>query len=60
MASEDFADMLQIVPGAYCWLGMDEGPPLHSPDYRFDDDIIPLGAALLARLVEQRSSSEGS
>jgi amidohydrolase len=60
MASEDFADMLRVVPGAYCWLGMAHGPPLHSPNYRFDDEIIPLGAALLARLVEQQAAPRGS
>jgi amidohydrolase len=60
MASEDFADMLRVVPGAYCWLGMDRVAPLHSPLYEFDDEIIPLGAALLARLVEQQSSPRTS
>jgi hippurate hydrolase len=58
MGSEDFADMLHAVPGAYCWLGMNAGAALHNPNYQFDDDIIPLGAALLARLVERRSRSE--
>jgi hypothetical protein len=28
---------------------------LHNPNYQFDDEIIPLGASLLARLVEQQS-----
>jgi amidohydrolase len=60
MGSEDFADMLQVVPGAYCWLGMAPGAALHNPNYRFDDDVIPLGASLLARLVEQQSRSPGS
>jgi hippurate hydrolase len=57
MGSEDFADMLQAVPGAYVWLGAQPGPALHNPGYRFDDEILPLGAALLARLVEKRSSA---
>jgi amidohydrolase len=55
MASEDFADMLHVVPGAYCWIGMAPGAALHNPNYQFDDEIIPLGASLLARLVEQQS-----
>ena len=55
MGSEDFADMLHAVPGAYCWLGMTPGPALHNPNYQFDDEIIPLGASLLARMVEQQS-----
>jgi hippurate hydrolase len=56
MGSEDFADMLQAVPGAYVWLGQTPGPGLHNPAYQFDDAILPLGAALLARMVETRSS----
>jgi amidohydrolase len=56
MGSEDFADMLLAVPGAYCWLGMKEGAALHNPNYQFDDEVIPLGASLLARLVEQQSA----
>jgi hippurate hydrolase len=58
MGSEDFADMLQAVPGAYVWLGAAPGPALHNPNYRFDDEILPLGAALLARLVEKRSEAD--
>jgi hippurate hydrolase len=54
MGSEDFADMLLAVPGAYAFLGQDGTGPLHSPAYSFDDDIIPLGAALLARIAERR------
>jgi amidohydrolase len=57
MGSEDFADMLQAVPGAYVWLAGTPGPALHNPSYRFDDAILPLGAALLARLVEKRSAA---
>ena len=56
MGSEDFADM-QAVPGAYVWLAGTPGPALHNPSYRFDDAILPLGAALLARLVEKRSAA---
>jgi len=57
LGSEDFADMLQAVPGAYVWLGQTPGPGLHNPAYQFDDAILPMGAALLARMVETRSSS---
>lgn len=56
MASEDFADMLNIVPGAYFFIGQENTAPLHSPSYEFDDDIIPVGAALLASIVQTRSS----
>jgi amidohydrolase len=57
MGSEDFADMLHAVPGAYLWIGQKGGPQLHNAGYDFDDEIIPLGASVLARLVETRSSS---
>ncbi|NTJ43678.1 amidohydrolase [Agrobacterium larrymoorei] len=55
MASEDFADMLKIVPGAYFFIGQENSAPLHNPAYKFDDDIIPVGAATLASVVEARS-----
>jgi hippurate hydrolase len=57
MGSEDFADMLQRVPGAYLWVGQRPGPALHNAEYDFDDDIIPVGASLLARLVEKRGAA---
>jgi hippurate hydrolase len=57
MGSEDFADMLHKVPGAYVWVGTAETAALHNPSYRFDDGILPIGAALLARLVEKRAGA---
>ena len=54
MGSEDFADMLRLVPGAYCTLGHAGDVPLHSPAFVLDDAILPLGAAILARMVETR------
>jgi amidohydrolase len=54
MASEDFADMLRAVPGAYFWLGQTPGPPVHNPGYVFDDGILPIGASLLARIAERQ------
>jgi amidohydrolase len=54
MGSEDFADMLRAVPGAYCWLGHSGDVPLHNPGFVFDDTILSTGASLLARLVETR------
>ena len=55
--SEDFAFMLRNVPGAYVWLGQGPGAhsaSLHHPSYDFNDDVLPLGAALLAALAERR------
>ncbi|MDO1583803.1 M20 aminoacylase family protein [Rhizobium oryzicola] len=51
-ASEDFAYMLQARPGAYIFAGNGEGAPLHSPQYRFNDDIIAPSATLWVRLAE--------
>jgi hippurate hydrolase len=58
MGGEDFSFMLQVKPGAYIRVGqgLPEGPgpyPLHNSRYDFNDDILPLGAALHAALVEQ-------
>lgn len=54
--SEDFADMLGRVPGAYLLLGQGDGPALHNPLYDFNDAILPIGASLLARLAETRTA----
>jgi hippurate hydrolase len=54
MGSEDFADMLQAVPGAYFWVGHAGSVPLHNPNFILDDGILPLGASIFARLVETR------
>lgn len=57
MGSEDFADMLQAVPGAYCWVGHAGTVALHNPSFVLDDGILPIGASLLARIVERRLSA---
>jgi hippurate hydrolase len=56
MGSEDFADMLRAVPGSYFWLGHEGNVPVHNPGFIFDDKILPVGASLLARLVETRAA----
>ncbi|UZE51485.1 M20 aminoacylase family protein [Rhodopseudomonas sp. P2A-2r] len=54
MGSEDFADMLHAVPGAYFWVGHDGDVPVHNPGYVLDDKILPIGASMFARIVETR------
>jgi amidohydrolase len=54
MGSEDFADMLHAVPGCYCWVGHAGDVPLHNPGFILDDGILPVGASILARIVEKR------
>jgi len=55
MGAEDFSFMLQVKPGAYLRIGQGgEGScMLHNPRYDFNDEILPLGSALYASLVEQ-------
>ncbi|WP_299564887.1 M20 aminoacylase family protein [uncultured Sulfitobacter sp.] len=52
--SEDFADMLKAVPGAYCVVGHAGKVPLHNPAFTLDPDILPIGASIMARVVEKR------
>lgn len=55
MGAEDFSFMLQSRPGAYLRIGQggEGGCFLHSPRYDFNDDILPLGGALMAELAER-------
>ena len=53
MGAEDFSFMLQAKPGAYLRLGQGGSAFLHNTRYDFNDEVLPLGAALHAGLVEQ-------
>ena len=62
MASEDFSYMLEKCKGAYINIGngvagSPTGVPVHNPAYQFNDEILPLGSALYARLVEAKLGS---
>ncbi len=55
MGAEDFSFMLNETPGCYLWLGQGGGASdanVHHPQYDFNDKVLPIGASLLARLVE--------
>jgi hippurate hydrolase len=55
MGAEDFAFMLNQVHGAYLFLGngpLEDGRTLHSPQYDFNDELIPIGATFWSNLVE--------
>ncbi|MEM1450193.1 MAG: M20 aminoacylase family protein [Planctomycetota bacterium] len=54
MGGEDFAFMLEEVPGCYVWLGTGGDFDLHHPKYDFNDDAAPLGASFWVELVESR------
>jgi amidohydrolase len=57
MASEDFSFMLEARPGAYINIGNGDkkgSTPVHNPGYDFNDEILPLGAAAMAGIVEKK------
>jgi len=55
-ASDDFAFMLEKIPGAYLWVGNGAGDEYgsimnHNPGYDFNDGILPLAAAYWSLLA---------
>jgi len=52
--SEDFADMLKVIPGAYCRIGHSGTTGLHNPSFFLDPEVLPVGASIMARIVERR------
>ncbi|MEM7057730.1 MAG: M20 aminoacylase family protein [Pseudomonadota bacterium] len=59
MGSEDFADMLRVVPGAYCTVGHSGTQPLHANEFFLDEDILPVGASIYAKIIERRTAAQG-
>ncbi len=61
-ASEDFARMLEVVPGCYVDIGNGTsgscGSSLHNPHYDFNDDIIPIGVDYWCRLVRDQLAGD--
>ena len=59
MGAEDFSFFLRERPGAYAFIGnggpesANKGICLHNPHYDFNDGILPVGATLFVRLVEE-------
>ena len=54
MGGEDFAFMLEEVPGCYVWLGAGGEFDVHHPRYDFNDQVIPLGVRYWTELVTSR------
>jgi hippurate hydrolase len=49
--------MLEVRPGAFINIGNAGNVgscPVHSPNYDFNDEALPIGASLFARLVEKK------
>ena len=53
MGSEDFAFMLEKKQGTYCMLGNGDTYMVHHPQYVFNQDILPIGAAYWVALTEE-------
>lgn len=56
MGGEDFAYYLKKIPGVYVFLGnynpdKDTIYPIHSPNFKIDEDVLPLGTEFLARMA---------
>jgi hippurate hydrolase len=56
MISEDFGAFLQVVPGAFVFIGNGEagtagGIPLHNSRYDFNDDVLTVGARYFAEIA---------
>lgn len=54
MGGEDFSYYLAEIPGAYALVGSGtspESPPLHSPRFDFNDDLIPTMVKVWSRIV---------
>lgn len=54
MGGEDFAYLLEEVPGAYIFMGNGDTAGVHHPAYNFDDTAIPFGSSWLVGMVESR------
>lgn len=55
LGSEDFAYMLEKIPGCYLFIGNGDekgGCVIHNSGYDFNDDILTLGATYWVRLAE--------
>ena len=48
--------MLKVVPGAYCNLGHGGTVPLHNDGFILDEDILPIGASIYAKIIEKRTA----
>ncbi|MBL8310478.1 MAG: amidohydrolase [Burkholderiales bacterium] len=57
-ASEDFAFMLEAVPGSYLYIGNGDGASpgacmVHNPSYNFNDDNVAVGSAYWVALAQR-------
>jgi hippurate hydrolase len=43
-----------VVHGAYCRIGHSGTTGLHNPSFFLDPEVLPVGASVMARIVERR------
>ena len=61
MGSEDFACISELVPATFYMVGAgvenpDERLPQHNPKIRFNEDVLPIGAAIYTTAVLKKLS----
>jgi len=53
LTAEDFSEYQQRVPGLFFFLGLGEGPTLHSVNFDFDESVLEKGADFFEELAEK-------
>ena len=56
--SEDFARLLNHVPGNFMMIGNGDSAALHNASFDFNDEILPLGVEYFTSLARQRLSAD--
>lgn len=50
--TDDFSFYQQHIPGIYYLLGIGDTPPLHSPEFTFDESVLSVGADFFLRMCK--------
>ena len=53
LTAEDFSEYQQRVPGVFFFLGVGDGPALHSVNFDFDESVLEKGADFFEELAEK-------
>ena len=53
LTAEDFSWYQQYVPGLFFFLGLGDVPPLHAPEFQFDETILEKGADFFEKIGEK-------
>lgn len=59
LGGEDFSFMLNARPGSFIFIGNGDSAGLHSANYDFNDEVIPVGVSYWVRLAETRLAEIG-